>query len=252
VDFLIVFWAGRPRLPMRTRLDSVVLVAMAAGVLVGTSCNSESATSTGSTGGGHGAPATTTHGGVPLLPVRRPVERLCHSVARRASLSILCPSVLPRASVGTRPTDPPAPLRALGFGSRSERDFHLLFIYNAPSENLRRNDPARFLHFDVLGYRRGVVVRQDLTHVLLDTSARSPTGPRFLRRVRRLDIGGRRGVLYSGLPFDKGGNELGGHYTFIWPEGEMVIGASLHAWTPSKHALETLKALVSHLKVVRP
>ncbi len=63
-----------------------------------------------------------------------------------------------------------------------------------------------------------------------------------------MTLGGHRGVLYAGLPYTQGGNELGGHLTFIWHDETVTRVASLHAWTPRRQTLAVLRALIESLK----
>jgi hypothetical protein len=189
--------------------------------------------------------------GFRLYPVPAPVVAVCAAQARRVAIRVLCPTLLPRASQGTRPGDPPAPVHATSFQPGSSYAYHLVLIYSAPWEQpgkQRLNSPRRFLHFEVLGLIPSRLPKHSFTRFVVDPRARAPGGRRFLQPLRPLTVGARRGMLYAGLPYNEGGDELGGHLTFIWHDGRILRVASLHAWEPRRQTLDVLRALVESLR----
>jgi hypothetical protein len=189
--------------------------------------------------------------GFRLYPAPAPVVSVCAAQARRVAIRVLCPTLLPRASQGTRPSDPPATVHATSFPAGSRYGYHVVLIYSAPWEQAgkqRLNSPRRFLHFEVLGLIPGRLPKHSFTRVVVDPRARAPGGRRFLQPLRPLTVGARRGMLYAGLPYNQGGNELGGHLTFIWHDGRIVRVASLHAWEPRRQTLDVLRALIESLR----
>jgi hypothetical protein len=208
-----------------------------------------------------GAAASVTHAAVPprhvvadqfrLLPVPRRATTVCAEQARRTAFSVLCPTLLPRASTGTRPGDRPARLRASSYPRVSRYAYGVVFTYNAPWEQpnkQRLNSPRRFLHFEVLGLITKRIPPEAFIRLVVDPRIRASRGDFFLRRLRTMTLGGHRGVLYAGLPYNRGGNELGGHLTFIWHDQNVTRVASLHAWTPRRQTLAVLRALIESLK----
>jgi hypothetical protein len=189
--------------------------------------------------------------GFRLYPVPKQVVAVCAAQARRVAIRVLCPTLLPRASQGTRPSDRPATVHASSYQSGSRYGYHVLLIYSAPWEQTgkqRLNSPRRFLHFEVLGLIPSRLPKHSFTRFVVDPRARAPDGRRFLQPLRPLTIGARRGVLYAGLPYNEGGDELGGHLTFIWRNGRVVRVASLHAWEPRRQTLDVLRALIEALR----
>lgn len=210
-----------------------------------------------------GSPASVTHVIAPprhviadrfrLYPAPRQATTVCSEQARRTAFTVLCPTLLPRASEGTRRSDQPARLHASGYRRVSRYAYGVLFTYGAPWEQPSKqllNSPRRFLHFEVLGLITKRVPRDSFIRVVVDPSIRASGGDLFLRRLRTTTVGGHRGVLYAGLPYNKGGNELGGHLTFIWDEQNVTRVVSLHAWTPRRQTLAVLRALIESLKPV--
>ncbi len=191
-------------------------------------------------------PASTRSTRPALVHVPPRADALCAKAARAATIPVLCPSVLPRATRRLRPQDPLPSLRVASFPSSHGRAFHLIYAYGAPSPDPTHNRPDRFLHFDVLGYASGGTAAQDFTAALLDPSRKQGNRP-FLRRLRPITIAGHRGVLYAGLPFTQAGDELGGHLTFIWHESGRVLATSLHASDSRPATLRLLEALTTTL-----
>lgn len=118
----------------------------------------------------------------PLFPVPADVLVVCHKAQGDASIRVLCPERLPRASVGY-PSGPPNPLTA-----RVLRDRGLVGIelgYGAPyPRGQRRNNPRRFLHLAIL---RGDV-----------PVAEPPEGSTSLGEVR---LAGTKGNLFQAPPY---------------------------------------------------
>jgi YVTN family beta-propeller protein len=163
-----------------------------------------------------------------LLPVPDEVLRVCHRVQAKGSFPVLCPTRLPRASVGS-PGQPPNALTALPIGERSRIE-GVEFAYGAPYENQQwKNIPTRFLHLAVL----------DGTSALA-----GPEGS--WERLGQTTLGGRRGELYQAPPYPEGGYH-GNHLIFIWLEGHQRYAVSLHSWG-SREALGLLGAIVSGLR----
>jgi len=155
---------------------------------------------------------------VGLAPVSAPVVASCRSIQARAHRSLLCPSVLPRATVGF-PGLPPPGLTVQpttdSFGGRAVAGVDI--GYGAPWEGSGsrthrwRNRPCCFLHFDV--FRR----------------ARSKKAiPKGARPAR---LGGRRGLL---APAHEGGYEgelyFANHVRFLWREHGVDWVATLHTF----------------------
>ena len=218
-------------------------------------------------GGDHAVPTTTTPtmasttstGGTarfPLEPSPPKVVEACRDDQRTHPFVVLCPTRLPRGIAWYRPDKPPAKFHVYQY-TQDGRSFQwysrIVIMYGGPDERPghgRLNTPNRFLHFEMIsGYwrpsHRHAWIRQALE---IGTMA----GDRPLQRLlgwRRL--GGHGGRLFAGLPYGSGGGELGGHLTFVWRDGGVVHGASLHAWTPRRQTLAVLDAIIQTLAPVQ-
>ena len=115
-------------------------------------------------------------------------------------------------------------------------------LYGAPDErpgHAAYNTPLEFLHFELLGGR----------HIDDAVGVHIMSGTRRLQRPLGMrTIAGHHGHLYFGLPYNKGGGELGSHYTFVWRQGRWGYAASLHSWKPHNDTLTVLAAIVAHLR----
>lgn len=160
-----------------------------------------------------------------LFPAPPRVLRICLQARAMESGLLLCPTRLPRASVG-HPAHPPEPIA--GHVIAEKGDFYgIEYGYGAPSERRfrRRNTPTRFLHFALLQGRSWV--------------ATPPVGSQYVGEVR---FGGRRGRFYRAL-----GGYHADHVIFVWREEGILLTASLHSWERGP-TLRLLGALLAGLK----
>lgn len=191
------------------------------------------------------SPDPDTATGIRLWPLTPREHAACSRLAASKPFPVVCPTLLPRPL----PAAPPTPIgvytfpicRAYGKPSGCPLyDFALL--YGAPDErpgHAASNTPPAFLHFELLGGR-------DIEDAV---GVHTLSGTRRLQRpLGRRTIAGHRGRLYLGLPYDRGGGELGSHYTFVWREGRWGYAASLHSWKPHTATLTVLAAIVAHLR----
>jgi hypothetical protein len=204
--------------------------------------------SSGHPGGGISSLATSTTvlpqtptvaAGVRLWPVPSSVVRACVRSQRSESVTVLCPTRLPHAAVGTPPGTAPPTVRVVPFPATQAR-YMVHFEYSAPYEAGPldpRNRPARFLHFSIAGgdLRSFAEPSQDLP-------PRSPAA----QPLGAWRLGGRVGMLYHQRPYSSGGGLYGNHFIFIWREFGTEYGASLHGWD-DKQSIAVLGSLISAL-----
>jgi virginiamycin B lyase len=157
---------------------------------------------------------------VRLLPVPQTVVDACRRTQARAQGVILCPTALPRATVGWAGGPPPQLYARARRGSSGKRVVGLDIGYGAPWEpggagwrqHLWRNRPCCFLHFEVYQRRAGDGV---------------PSG------ARRVTLGGRRGLLKRAAGYGLGcpGDAYlywCNHSAFLWTEHGTHYVATLH------------------------
>jgi hypothetical protein len=174
-----------------------------------------------------------------LLPVPRAIRATCETTARQFGIRVLCPTMLPRASVGWPRGRPPPSVHVMLYGTR-----HLFaglsFGYGAPWEpgvspgyeqNAWRNRPCCFMHFD-----------------LVRANARywGPDGVRP-HDARRVHLGGRVGWL---RPADGRGALFGNHVRFFFRADRVMWAATLHSFGNGTTPL--LARLVKRLRIVAP
>jgi YVTN family beta-propeller protein len=199
-----------------------LLVAVFSAVLLLAACM-------GSSGNQTASPEPTTAGADGLSPVPPQVLRVCHLAEATGSLPVLCPTRLPRATVGY-PIQPPNALTARPIKGPEGRIEGIEFGYGAPYENQpRKNEPARFLHLAVLD----------------GTSPLSQPAPNWERMGDRL-VGGIKGELYRAPPYPEGGYH-GDHFIFRWTRAGQSYAVSLHAWR-TQETLQLLGAIVTGLR----
>ena len=232
-----------------TRVPWKRLIAVAAS-LVGVVA-AASACSSGSTAKSKPSPTrpqTLVVAGVALRHLTATEKAACRRLASTKTVPALCPTLLPRPT--TPATNP--------IGVYTFPDCHTLrhppscplynfaVLYGAPDEATghgRRNTPASFLHFEMLGGQ----------YVGDAVSLRGLADTRPLQRfLGNRTMAGHHGHLYFGLPYTRGGGEYGSHYTFIWTHGRWRYAASLHSWIPHARTLRVLAAIITHLAIVRP
>jgi YVTN family beta-propeller protein len=168
---------------------------------------------------------------VRLGPLPDNVLEVCRRAQAERSLELLCPALLPRATVGY-PGQPPNPLTArVLFDGR--RAVGIEFAYGAPYETKQwRNHPRRFLHLAIF---RG------------DSSYTQP--PHGSTRLGRRRLAGRTGLLHHAPPYFRGGGYHGNHLIFRWRNGETPYTASLHSWRRDD-ALRLLEEVLNNLSPV--
>jgi hypothetical protein len=185
-----------------------------------------------------------------LDPLTEPEQAACRTLAENKSLTVLCPSRLPRP----RATNPPNPIGVRRFPVCREWEkksqcslYDLAVLYGAPDESPghgRENTPVRFLHFEILGGRGvGDVLR---------LQGLASTGHPFQHLIGTRTIADHRGHLYFGLPYNQGGGQYGSHYTFVWQQAGTRYAASLHSWALHTETLKLLEAIIRHVVAVRP
>src|SRR4051794_27743470 len=161
---------------------------------------------------------------------------ICIEAQQIRSITVLCPSHLPRASGRLRALHPHLyRLRSFaGSGTAASRvRFHLIFLYGAPSgEGRQRFGPSRFLHFEIAGGSR---ISRLIGFRHLDSGVDVSLGP--------VTLAGRSGALYYQRPFPRGG-EWGDHYIFQWRQDGTDYYASLHAWASRRAVVRTLSRIV--------
>lgn len=174
-----------------------------------------------------------------LLAVPRAIDAMCETTARHYGIKVLCPTVLPRASVGWPRGLPPPELHATLYGTK-KLFAGLSFGYGAPWEpglspgykqNAWRNRPCCFLHFDL---------------VRANPRYWGPGGvrPQHATRVR---LGGRVGWL---RPADGRGELFGNHLRFYFRVSGVMWAATLHSFGNGTTRL--LASLVKHVRIVTP
>jgi YVTN family beta-propeller protein len=174
---------------------------------------------------------------VRLVPVSARVVASCRSIQARAGVPLLCPTLLPRATVGTPGLPPPA-LAMQPTGDFFRRPVAGVDIsYGAPWEGQGwtmhrwRNRPCCFLHFDV--FRRARVKKA------------------IPKRAQRATLGGEHGLLVRAREDVYYGSELywANHVRFLWRERGVNWVATLH--TSGEIATERLLGrLIASLRPV--
>ena len=156
---------------------------------------------------------------VPLLPVPVRAVARCRSIQARAGVSLLCPTLLPRAIFGGVPGTPPRAVSVQPTGDFFRRRIAGVDIaYGAPWEgpgwraHRWRNRPCCFLHFDVFRRAPGL--------------AAIPKG------ARPATLGGRHGLLAQAREGSFYGSELywANHVRFLWHERGVLYIATLHTF----------------------
>jgi YVTN family beta-propeller protein len=215
---------------MRLR-GSWVLVGMA---IVAGACTGGSS-STSPTGPPALGSAEMTVAGVPLYPSPRIVLEACKRAQALTSRTVLCPTLLPRHTVGSSADEPGVPPEPIGVMATDDPSLMspgtgpgsvlLNFMYSAPYENdPSKNGPDRFLHFEV--YVQG-------------TCCGPPPG------AQPVVLGGKKGLLVrAGGP----GAYFYNHVRFFWNQHGVDYVATLHEFGGGTTAL--LGALVSGLEPV--
>ena len=114
-----------------------------------------------------------------------------------------------------------------------------MIVYGAPHQNLSAGDSPRvFLHAEFFSAATMHSLLEALGVFSLSGSNRLQT------LIGMRTLGGHSGRLYRGLPYSRGGGELGGHVTFVW-QAAGSHAVSLHAWRPVRATLAVLSALVA-------
>lgn len=168
-----------------------------------------------------------------LYPAPKWVTVTCKQTADHFKIRVLCPAVLPRASLDQGDLPPPKVQLLVIRGGGYFGGFS--FLYGAPLPTPKgyspaRDSPASFLHFEVdpanNGYYGGLNVRQDARHVRL---------------------GGRVGWL---RPADARGPFFGGHVRFYFKFAGHTWAATLHNYGTGTTAL--LDRIITRLRTVAP
>jgi YVTN family beta-propeller protein len=155
---------------------------------------------------------------VGLVPVPAQVVASCRAIQARAHLSLLCPKVLPRATVGY-PGLPPQAVTVQATGDFFRRRIAGVDIsYSGPWEgpgwraHQWRNRPCCFLHFDVF--------------------RRAPGRKAIPKKARPVTLGGKDGLLAAGSESTYYGNGLyyANHVRFLWRERGVNWVATLHTF----------------------
>src|SRR5919201_5531230 len=155
---------------------------------------------------------------VRLVPVSAGVVASCRLIQARVHRSLLCPTVLPRATVGF-PGLPPAALTVRPTGAAFRRGVAGVDIsYSAPWEgpgwrpHRWRNRPCSFLHFDVF--------------------RRAPGRKAIPKGARPATLGGRHGLLAAARESAGYEGELyfANHVRFLWRERGVDWVATLHTF----------------------
>jgi hypothetical protein len=185
-----------------------------------------------------------------LDPLTEPEQAACRKLAENKSVTVLCPSLLPRPKA----TNPPNSIGVRRFPVCREWEkrsqcplYDFAVLYGAPDESpghASENTPVRFLHFEILG--------GDGVGDVLRLQGLASTGHPFQHLIGTRTIAGRRGHLYFGLPYNQGGGQFGSHYTFVWEQAGTRHAASLHSWTPHTATIKLLEAIIGHVVPVRP
>jgi virginiamycin B lyase len=153
---------------------------------------------------------------------------VCHRAQATGSFPVVCPTRLPRATVGY-PGQPPNALTAMPIGGEGSID-GVEFGYGAPYEEQPwKNEPARFLHLAVLD----------------GTSPLAQPAPNWERMGKR-HLGGRTGELYRAPAYPEGGYH-GNHFIYTWQQGDQAYAVSLHAWR-ARETLQLLRTIVTGLR----
>lgn len=164
----------------------------------------------------------------PLRPVPPKVMTVCEKVARTVSLP--CPTTLPRAIQACTPGTPVGELQAEAVKDAG-RLHGVDFGYCVPSERrLEMNHPNRFLHF-----------------VMLDGSSPYAKASDTWERLGGRRYADRRGTLFFvGHP-----SYHGDHIAFRWKERGSTYLASLHSWDDREEAEGLLAAIVETSSFIR-
>ena len=178
---------------------------------------------------------------VRLAPVSARVVTSCRSIQARARVSLLCPTLLPRATVGY-PGLPPRALTVQTTGDFFHRGVAGVDIsYSAPWEGQGwkahrwRNRPCCFFHLDVF--------------------RRAPGRKAIPTRARPATLGGKRGLLAAASESAYYGSGLyfGNHVRFLWRERGVTWAATLHTFgeTPTERLLGRLIASLHPVDTIR-
>jgi hypothetical protein len=213
---------------MRRPLLAVLVTLLAAG------CSGAGARDAGSSSQApHSRPAVISSP-FPLLVTPPKLTRECLALRADHPFPINCPAGLPKPRSSRIARAP----YVLSYVRLRDRFAAVLIVYGAPHQNLSARDTPRvFLHAEFFSAATMHSLLEGLGAFGLSGSNRLQT----LVGVRTL--GGHRGRLYWGLPYSRGGGELGGHLTFVWGDGG-YHAVSLHAWRPVRETLAVLSALV--------
>lgn len=177
---------------------------------------------------------------VQLHPLPASAVAKCRLMQEHVRFTVLCPARMPRAVLGWRLRDAPAPFHSQILGSPGRRHlrtpYGVEFGYSAPVEpasgpDWRRlvwhNRPCCFLHFTI--FRPG-----------------GATLPHGLERTR---LGGKRGWLLAARGYGLEGTVVywwANHTWFFWRQDGTLYVASLHYFGPGTTPL--LSRLVRGLR----
>jgi hypothetical protein len=171
----------------------------------------------------------------PLLIPPPKFTRECRALRASRPFLVACPTGLPKPD-SSRIAQAPYVLSYVRLRGRFAA---VMIVYGAPHQNLSAGDtPRAFLHAEFFSAAT--------MHSLLDglgVFGLSGSNP-LQTLVGKRTLGGHGGRLYRGLPYSRGGGELGGHLTFVWQAGGSHA-VSLHAWRPVRATLPVLSALVA-------
>jgi hypothetical protein len=167
--------------------------------------------------------------GVTLWRPPASVASTCEVAQSRTSIPLLCPTAVPRATVGT-PAGAKPPKLVSNVLSDSGELWAIQLVYSAPSEtDMAANKPSRFFHFLLLaGPQVNSRVHDELQ------------GATVLGTPR---LGGQVGTLLYQPNISTNQH----HLVFIFRRNTWYA-ASLHAWAPRSQAIAVLGAIVSHLE----
>ena len=178
---------------------------------------------------------------VRLVRVSARVVASCRSIQARAHVSLLCPTLLPRATVGYPGLPPPAPSVQVTGDSFGRAVAGVDFGYSGPWEgpgwraHRWRNRPCCFFHFDVF--------------------RRAPGKRGIPKRARRERLGGKRGLLVAAREDVYYGSELywANHVRFFWRERGVNWVATLHTFgeTATERLLSRLVANLRSVNAIR-
>jgi len=155
---------------------------------------------------------------VRLAPVPARVVASCRSIQARARVPLLCPTLLPRATVDL-PGLPPRALSIRPYYNSVGRPIAGVDIgYSSPWEGRGwrahrwRNRPCCFLHFNVF--------------------RRAPGRRAIPKKAQRATLGGKHGLLVPGREGAYYGSELysANHVRFLWRERGVDWVATLHTF----------------------